>query len=290
MTGETRSHRRSAAAGDGRRILIVLGIILVLLPVQAFWVEPASLRLTTYRVPMPEALRPFGSLRVAVIADLHAGAPHIGTDKIDSVVALTNEARPDLILLTGDYMVQDVVGGDPMPIETIVQHLRPLSAPLGVFAVLGNHDRWERNWPHIWVEFERGGIRMLDDKTVILRRGGRMLNLTGIRDFATAEHDGHVALATIPRGQSALCFTHSPDIFPLLTTSCALTIAGHTHGGQVWLPFFGRPIVPSEYGQRFAIGLIHESGKDLFVSSGIGTSIIPVRFMVPPEVSLLVLE
>lgn len=286
MTDEPSMHRRGAH-GDRRRILTVLAVVIVLLPLDAFWIEPASLHLTAYGVPMPERLRPFGPLRVAVIADLHGGAPFIDSDKIDRVVELANGAKPDLILLTGDYVIQDVVGGHRMSIETIVAHLRPLSAPLGVFAVLGNHDRWEPNWPHIWAEFERVGIRVLEDKTVRLFRSGRTMNLTGIRDYATYEHDGSDALATIPRGEAALCFTHSPDVFPLLTIQCALTVAGHTHGGQVWLPILGRRIVPSRYGQRYAIGLISEGGKLLFVSSGIGTSIVPVRFMVPPAVSVL---
>jgi hypothetical protein len=84
-----------------------------------------------------------------------------------------------------------------------------------------------------------------------------------------------------------LCFTHSPDVFPDLPKTCLLTIAGHTHGGQVDLPVLGRLIVPSEFGQRYAAGLVHENGRYMFVSTGIGTSIIPVRFRVPPEVSLV---
>jgi predicted MPP superfamily phosphohydrolase len=90
----------------------------------------------------------------------------------------------------------------------------------------------------------------------------------------------------------ALCFTHSPDIFPRLLDTCALTIAGHTHGGQVWLPLLGRPAMfeASRYGQKYALGTIREGGKTLFVTSGIGTSWLPLRFMVPPEISLLTLQ
>jgi len=94
-------------------------------------------------------------------------------------------------------------------------------------------------------------------------------------------------LAALPSEQTAICFTHSPDLFPDIPAKCALTIAGHTHGGQVWLPLFGRPIVPSRYGQRYAIGTIVEGTKTLFVSPGIGTSILPVRLGVPPEISIL---
>jgi predicted MPP superfamily phosphohydrolase len=84
-------------------------------------------------------------------------------------------------------------------------------------------------------------------------------------------------------------FTHNPDVFPAVPGGVTLTIAAHTHGGQVYLPGIGRPVVPSEFGERFAIGHVVEEGRHLFVSSGVGTSILPVRFLVPPEISVLVL-
>lgn len=111
--------------------------------------------------------------------------------------------------------------------------------------------------------------------------------LVGIDDRMTRHDNAVLALHNVPAKSKALCLTHSPDVFPELPATCVLTIAGHTHGGQVDLPFLGRLIVPSKYGQRYAAGLIHENGKSLFVSTGIGTSIIPVRFGVPPEVTIL---
>jgi hypothetical protein len=98
------------------------------------------------------------------------------------------------------------------------------------------------------------------------------------------------ALVDVPEGAPVIVFTHNPDIFPDVPERVALTAAGHTHGGQVRLPIFGRPIVPSDFGQRYAAGLVREDGRDLFVNTGIGTSMLPVRFRVPPAVTLLVLE
>ena len=80
------------------------------------------------------------------------------------------------------------------------------------------------------------------------------------------------------------------DVFPEIPERVALTLAGHTHGGQVALPWLGRPIVPSAHGERFAIGHVRERGRDLFVTSGLGTSILPVRFRVPPEISLVTIR
>ena len=96
------------------------------------------------------------------------------------------------------------------------------------------------------------------------------------------------ALAAVPDEAPVLVFTHNPDLFPEIPERVSLTIAGHTHGGQVYLPGIGRPIVPSRYGERFAIGHVVERGRHLFVSSGLGTSILPVRFLVPPEVAAII--
>ena len=267
-------------------LLLLAGLVLAL---DAFWWEPSSLRLTRYDVTL-DAPRLKG-LKIAVISDLHGGAPFITTGKIDQVVAMTNAAHPDLILLTGDYVIQRVVGGHRMPIATIVTHLKGLSAPLGVYAVIGNHDRWE-SAPEVTHAFEQGGIPVLENAPMQFRRGGDVITLIGIGDHYTDASNVRQAMAGVPADAQALCFTHSPDVFPELPKTCALTIAGHTHGGQVWLPFLGRIAVAHQsiYGQRYAIGVIRENGKTLFVSPGIGTSALPVRFMVPPEVSLVTIR
>lgn len=251
------------------------------------WIEPSSLRLTSHILDVPA----LAGLKVAVIADLHGGSNFIDEDKIDRVVALTNAAKPDLILLTGDYDVdrRKRFGARYMPIETILAHLKSLRAPLGVYAAIGNHDRW-KNADHVVGLFRHAGIRVLENSHVTLPVTHGALYLAGIGDFHTGASRPDKALSGIPPRGPALCFTHSPDLFPLLPPACALTIAGHTHGGQVWLPLLGRLVVPSRYGQRYAAGYVREGGKALFVSTGIGTSIFPVRFGVPPEISLLTLQ
>jgi predicted MPP superfamily phosphohydrolase len=251
----------------------------------AFWLEPASLRLTHYDLPLSDAPALAG-LHVAVIADLHGGAPFIDEAKLDAVVAMTNAARPDLILLTGDYVITGVLGGHHMAIETIAGHLKHLSAPLGVYAVIGNHDRWE-DAPHISAVLRRAGLKVLENGHVTLTTRHGPLVLAGIGDDYSHAADPAAALAGIPGPARALCFTHSPDIFPELPSTCALTVAGHTHGGQVALPLVGRPVVFSRYGQRYAAGTVREGDKTLFVSTGIGTSLLAVRFGVPPEISVL---
>jgi predicted MPP superfamily phosphohydrolase len=266
--------------------LLLLAVMLIVL--RAAWLEPSSLRLSSYTVSQSSpALK---GLRIAVISDLHGGAPFIDTAKIDQVVTMTNAAKPDLVLLTGDYVIAHVIGGHHMEIESIVAQLKGLHAPLGVYAVLGNHDRWE-DAENIARVFWRAGIPMLENSHRMLPGSRNSIALVGIGDRSSGAARPRRALAGV--SGPALCFTHSPDIFPRLRRTCALTIAGHTHGGQIWLPFLGRPavaVVASRYGQKYAIGIIHEDNKTLFVSPGIGTSGLPLRFGVPPEISLLTVE
>ncbi len=264
--------------------LLLLAILA--LGADAFWLEPSSIRAVRHEIVLNRAdSGDIGTIRIAVIGDLHAGSAYIDADKIRRVVALANDAKPDLILLAGDYVHATYIGG-AVPIEDSAPLLKSLHAPLGVYAVIGNHDRWQ-NAAHVAAVLERNAIPVLENEAVEIRRGTHTLWLAGIGDFYTLAARPARALAAIPDGRAALCFTHSPDVFPELPRTCLLTIAAHTHGGQVDLPLLGRLIVPSHYGQRYAAGLVHEDGKYLFVTTGIGTSIIPVRFRVPPEVSIL---
>ncbi|HEY6402006.1 MAG TPA: hypothetical protein VI479_11395 [Blastocatellia bacterium] len=124
----------------------------------------------------------------------------------------------------------------------------------------------------------------------MIERNRAVLWIAGIGDKWEGAPDINSALARVPDGATVIAFTHNPDIFPSIPTRVALTIAGHTHGGQVALPIIGRPIMPSDYGERYAGGHIVEGSKHIFVTTGVGTSILPVRFRVPPEISLLMIN
>ncbi len=269
-----------------RRIVLVLLIIGLILGVWAFAAEPASLRVREYRLEIPRWPAQRSGMRIALLADLHVGSPFNGLSKLEEVVARTNSARPDLVLIAGDLVIQDVIGGRFVAPEAIAPVLGRLRAPLGVYAVLGNHDRW-LDGPRVERALNQAAILTLEDKAIEISRGGPAFWLVGISDPWTAPHDIRGALAQVPAGPPVLTFMHNPDLFPRIPARVALTLAGHTHGGQVDLPFLGRRIVPSRYGERYAIGHIVEGGRHLFVTSGVGTSILPVRFRVPPEISIL---
>jgi hypothetical protein len=251
-----------------------------------FAIEPASLRNEDYEFAIPNWPAGCDGLRIAVLADLHVGSPFNGQGKLDRVIALTEQADPDLILLAGDFVIHGVRGGTFTPPEQIAAALQRLSAPLGVWAVLGNHDWWF-DAPRVRAALESNGIPVLEDVASRIHTNTCDFWLAGISDYWEGKHDVSGALAQVTDTAPVLAFTHNPDVFPDVPARVNLTIAGHTHGGQVYIPFIGRPVVPSRYGERYAIGHIVEGGRNLFVSSGLGTSIIPVRFLVPPEVSVV---
>jgi predicted MPP superfamily phosphohydrolase len=262
---------------------------LVALPVWSFWLEPASLRNEDHALELPGWPVPCDGLKIALLTDLHVGSPFNGLPNLHRVVELTQAARPDLILLLGDYVIHGIPGGTFVPPEEIAPVLGELGAPLGVYAVLGNHDWW-LDAPRVTRALEAAGIPVLEDASSPVERGTCRFWLAGIGDFWESPHDVGAALRDVPDGAPVIAFTHNPDVFPNIPARVTLTIAGHTHGGQVNLPLIGRLIVPSLYGQRFASGHIVEDGRQLFVATGVGTSIVPVRFRVPPEVSMLILH
>lgn len=269
--------------------LAVLAAVGVALGSWAFIFEPASLRTEVHQIALRAWPAECAGLRIAVLGDLHVGSPYQDLDKLGRIVAATNAARPDLVLLPGDFVITRMLGGNAVAPERIARVLAGLKAEGGVLAVLGNHDWWY-DGARVRRSLETVGIPVLEDAARESRVGPCRLWVAGISDFLEGKHDVRAALARVPPGATLVAFTHNPDVFPQIPTQVALTIAAHTHGGQVYIPFIGRPIVPSRYRERFAIGHIVEGGRHLFVHSGIGTSIIPVRFLVPPEIAVVELS
>jgi predicted MPP superfamily phosphohydrolase len=274
-----------------RVTLIVAGALLLgclILVVWAFVIEPDSLVVNEVSLKLPRWPPAFAGLKVAVVADLHVGSPHVDVFKLQQVVATINSQNPDLILIAGDFVIQDVIGGHFVEPEVIADKLKDLHARLGVFAVLGNHDWWY-NGDRVMRALDQVGIRVLENGVARIEQDGQSLWLVGLADLWTRRPDIKGTIQKVSDDGPVIVLTHNPDIFPEIPPRVILTIAGHTHGGQVNLPLFGRRIVPSNYGERYAIGHIEEAGHHLFVTPGIGTSIIPVRFRVPPEISVLTL-
>ncbi|MCU1339736.1 MAG: metallophosphoesterase [Bryobacterales bacterium] len=224
------------------------------------------------------------------MSDLHVGAPHVGLDQLRRIVQRTNAENPAVIVLLGDFVIGGPGGhggvGNFVEPEQIADELKKLRAPFGVFAVLGNHDWWV-DGEHVRRALTSAGIRVLENQAV--RMGGDAHGpafwLGGIGDLWTRHADIPGTLRQVDGDDPVVLITHNPDLFPEVPPRVSLTLAGHTHGGQVNLPLFGRVVTVSERG--YGAGEIVEQGRHLFVTTGIGTSIIPVRFGVPPEIVIL---
>lgn len=257
--------------------------------VWAFFIEPSRLVVNRQELSLPHWPGPLAGLRVALLSDLHVGSPHWGIERLRKLVVQTNAERPDLVLLAGDFMITGIPFGTDTSPELIADALTELRAPLGVVAVLGNHDAWIAG-DAVSRAFHARGLNVLENELYSLERAGARLTIVGLADLLTRPQRVRETIDSVPAGDAVLVLVHEPDVFPEIGARPALTLAGHTHGGQVDLPLLGRVWVPSEFGQRYVAGHVVENGRHLFVTTGVGTSIIPVRFRVPPELVILTLR
>lgn len=271
----------------------------------AVGIEPFRLIVTEHRIqpigPWPTGLR----LRIAALSDVHASNPFMSADRIRRIAQRTLELDPDLIVLLGDFVAGSRIVTSYVDARDWAPALAGLKAPLGVYAILGNHDWWEDRTAQRTGEnpiarraLEDVGIRVLQNEGLPLRTGPNSVWLAGLGDqlaFLPARRrdpsrrlgiDDLVAtMAAVPADAPAILLAHEPDIFPSVPARIALTLSGHTHGGQI-RAFGYSPIVPSRYRNRYAYGHVREH-TDLVVSGGLGYSIVPVRLGVPPEITVI---
>ena len=190
--------------GIGLRQLFVCASLFVLgLGLWAFWLEPASLSNEDHELTLPGWPNSCDGLRVAVLADLHVGSPFNGVDKLEQIVDLTLKAKPELILLAGDYTIHGVVGGNFVAPEIIAKGLSRLTAPLGVYAVLGNHDHRE-GARRVRTALESNGIKVLDDDSIPLKLAECRIWLAGLSDLWNGRRAYQAALALIPQDAPAI--------------------------------------------------------------------------------------
>lgn len=272
-----------------RNILASGGVLLLGLLLWAFWIEPDSLQLRAYDLPLQHWPAAQSGLRIAVLADIHAGAPWIDDAKLHRICDLVTASRPDLILNTGDFVMGENPLGKAMTPEHIASQLTCLHAPLGVYAVLGNNDHFHHGGKAVQHALETGGTVVMENQIRRIVQGAHPFWLMGLADKWRSEGQIEPLLAKVNDDAPVIAFTHSPGIFPQIPPRVSLLVAGHTHGGQVNLPILGRPALRYLGISRYAAGHYSEQ-TDLFVSTGIGTNNLAVRFGVPPEISLLTLR
>ncbi len=226
-------------------------------------------------------------IRVLALSDIHVAGPDMPPERLARIVADLNKLKPDLVLIAGDLVSEKRLATHIYTPAEVVAPLGGLRARLGVLAALGNHDHWF-DAPAVTAELRKRGITVLENEAADL---GPLI-VGGVGDDFTAHDDvpatfaAMAALGTKPR----LLVTHSPDAVPEFPESVAAVFAGHTHCGQISLPFYGAISHMSRYDDRFACGKIFDGGQSIFVGAGLGTSILPLRFGAPPDVWLVTLK
>lgn len=245
-------------------------------------------------------------LRIVMVADIHACNPWMPLHRVEQIIDQANRLDGDLIVLMGDYPGH-ILAGRALPADIVAQSLTALTAPLGVYAVFGNHD-WKDDKPAktarlaetTWHKaFDKAGIATLNNAHSVINAKPGQICLAGVdsqraylRRFKKPIEGAHnldQALDGADTEMFTILLAHEPDIFPDLPASVDLTLSGHTHGGQILV--FGRPVVvPSIYGATYAYGHTHAEGRDLVVSGGLGCSGLPIRIGVPPELTVVELS
>jgi predicted MPP superfamily phosphohydrolase len=251
-------------------------------------------------------------LRLALIADLHICEPWMGMDRVHAVVERTNALEADCVLLLGDYVSGLHMSrlSEHVPHAKWAKALSRLSASRGVYSVLGNHDWWEDiesvqrgvGLPRAGLALQDVGIAVFQNNGVRLEKDGFGFWIAGLGDQWAFMHAGSRwrderglqlgtddlsgTLAQVCDEAPVILMAHEPDVFAHMPQRVALTVSGHTHGGQVRVLGYA-PYVPSRFGDRYIYGHIVEEGRHLVVSGGLGCSIVPMRFGSPPEIVVI---
>jgi uncharacterized protein len=257
-----------------------LGAAAGVLGYRAAWREPRSLLTPEVPLALPRWPSELDGLRVALVADAHAGAGHMTRARLAWVVDRMLALDADIYLLLGDFLDSTPLGHGRARVRDVAREMARLPRSI---AVLGNHD-WRAAGPMMGWALREAGVPVLENDAVPVRDG---LWVAGLADTRHRFPDLEAALRKPPEDAAVLLATHDPDVFPDVPNRVTLTLAGHLHGGQVNVPILRHAVLPTRYGDRYLAGHVIEEGRHLYVSAGFGTAGLPLRLRRPPEVPVL---
>lgn len=258
------------------------------------FVESNKPRLVKIEIPLSRLPEAFDGFTIAQLSDFHY-EEHFSSVPIAKSVEICNGLRADLIVLTGDFVTVPILerpralreaAKTAEPCATILQKLR---APLGVYAILGNHDATAHP-ASITATIRDHGIPVLKNQSVPLERGKHRIWLAGIDDALRGEPDLGAAIEKIPRNEATILLAHEPDFADESSISAVdLQLSGHSHGGQIWIPGLGAPWLPP-LARKYPRGIHRIGNMTLYTNIGIGTIRAPIRINCPPEITLITLR
>ncbi len=250
-----------------------------------------DITITHRQIRLARLPRSFDGFRIAQLSDLHIG-PFMTEREIRHVAAMTNRLKPDLIALTGDFVTWDASTQG-----AAVEALSGLRAPYGIYGCLGNHELWTHCQASITHLFAKQNVKILRQERALIRSGSDAINLLGV-DYETHMKFAFHGLGYVPEYLAGIqpliqpdtvniLFSHNPNTFDRAAElGIDLSLAGHTHGGQVTLDFISPDLSPARLITPYVVGWFQKPGGQLYVNRGIGTIFVPIRFGAPPEITV----
>jgi predicted MPP superfamily phosphohydrolase len=266
-----------------RRFALILVAFAALVAGWAYWTAIADPVVREAEIEFAEWPEGMAPLRAVLLSDLHVAGPDMPPSRLARIVELVNALEPDIVLIAGDLVSDRRTSTRAYTLDEAVAPLAGLRARFGTVAVLGNHDHW-RNAAQARTALTTAGVRVLDNDAAQIGP----LAVGGLDDAFTNHHDIAATMLALRRlSGPRIVLSHSPDPFPSLPSDASLVLAGHTHCGQIRLPLVGAISTMSDYGDRYACGVVRENGRTLIVSAGLGTSILPLRLGAVPDLWLV---